>query len=64
MQNEKSAITYSHAEGKVEGRIEGRAEGRQETLLATVRNAKAIGLTVEQIVQLTGLTVEEIEKIG
>lgn len=64
MQNEKSAITYSHAEGKVEGRIEGRAEGRQEPLLATVRNAKAIGLTVEQIVQLTGLTVEEIEKIG
>ena len=44
---------------KLEGRIEGRAEEKQEN----ARKMKAMGLTNEMIHQITGLSVEEIEKL-
>lgn len=45
-------------------RAEGRAEGRAEEKAAIARNLKALGMTTEQIVQATGLTKEEVEKIN
>ena len=48
---------------KLEGRIEGRAEGRAEEKQENARKMKAMGLTNEMIHQITGLSVEEIEKL-
>ena len=51
------------AEGKAEGLEEGRKEGQREALLQTARNLQALGLSVEHIVQATGLPVQEVENI-
>ena len=40
-----------------------RAEGRAEAILATARNMKSLGLSVEIIQQTTGLSLKEIEEI-
>ena len=48
---------------KLEGRIEGRAEGIAEEKQENARKMKAMGLTNEMIYQITGLSVEEIEKL-
>ena len=48
---------------KLEGRIEGRAEGKAEEKQENARKMKAMGLTNEMIYQITGLSVEEIEKL-
>ena len=50
-------------EGRAEGLKEGRKEGQREALLQTARNLQALGLSVEQIVQATGLPVQEVENI-
>ena len=51
------------AEGRAEGIAEGRAEGRAEEKQENARKMKAMGLTNEMIHQITGLSVEEIEKL-
>ena len=51
------------AEGRAEGLAEGRAEGRAEVKLATVRNLKALNVAPDIIMQATGLSFEEIEKL-
>ena len=51
------------AEGRVEGRAEGRAEGQQEERLKNARNLKQLGVSSEIIMQATGLSKEELEKI-
>ena len=48
------------AEGKEEGRAEGRAEGMSQRSLEIARNLLSLGLPVDQIIQATGLTEEEI----
>ena len=48
-------------EGKEEGRAEGRAEGMSQRSLEIARNLLSLGLPVDQIIQATGLTEEEIE---
>ena len=49
------------AEGMAEGRAEGRAEGMSQRSLEIARNLLSLGLPVDQIIQATGLTEEEIE---
>ena len=44
-------------------RDEGRAEGRAEEKLTTARNFKNLGVPIETILQATGLTREEIERL-
>lgn len=51
------------AEGIAEGRAEGIAEGRAEEKQENARKMKAMELTNEMIHQITGLSVEEIEKL-
>ena len=51
------------AEGRAGGIAEGRAEGRAEEKQENARKMKAMGLTNEMIHQITGLSVEEIEKL-
>ena len=44
-------------------REEGREEGRKEAILEVVSNLKNRGMTIEDIIDLTGLTKEEISKL-
>ncbi len=53
-------LAKGHAEGLAKGRSEGLAEGRSERSKEIARQMKAMGLTVEQIAQATGLTLDEI----
>lgn len=50
-------------EGREEGREEGRMEGKMEGKMEIVRNLKKMGLPIETIMQATGLSAEEIEKL-
>lgn len=42
---------------------EGRAEGRAEGVVATARNFKQLGVSLEMIMKATGLSAEEIKKL-
>ncbi len=67
----KNTIDTAFDEGKMEGRMkgiiegrtEGKIEGKIEARIETVLNAKKMGLDTETIAILTGLSIEEIEKI-
>ena len=62
---EREAREKGHAEGRAEGRAEGmkqgRAEGRAEEKKAIARNLLAMGLTIEQVAQGSGLPIEEVK---
>ncbi len=46
-------------QGLEQGIEQGKLEGKQET----ARNLKAIGMSIQHICQVTGLSVDEIEKL-
>ena len=48
------------AEGEAKGRAEGLAEGQQKEKTETVLRLKALGLSIEQIAQGTGLNADEV----
>ena len=50
-------------EGRVEGKVEGKEEGREERNMEIAKTMKAEGFSSEQISRLTGLSMEEIEKL-
>ena len=50
-------------EGKLEGKQEGIAEGSRRKALETAQNLRAMGLSIEDIVKATGLTVQDIEHL-
>jgi predicted transposase/invertase (TIGR01784 family) len=50
-------------QGVEQGREEGREEGRTEEKRVTARKLLAIGLPVEQIAQVTGLSLAEIDRL-
>ena len=51
------------AKGRVEGRAEGRAEGELSKGLTVARNLLAIGMSWPQIMQITGLTEEQLRQL-
>lgn len=53
-------IYTERAEGRVEGREEGRVEGREEANLENARKMKAKGYPIEDIAEITGLSINEI----
>ena len=53
--------TFYSAEKK--GHAEGLAEGRAEEKLENARRMKSKGYPLDDIVDITGLTIEEIEKL-
>jgi predicted transposase/invertase (TIGR01784 family) len=68
---EKAALSTSHEEGKAEGLAEGKAEGlaegeaiglAKEKAETAIRCAKR-GMSVEEIAELTALSVDEIRMI-
>lgn len=50
-------------EGRAEGREEGREEGRAEERLANARAMKEKGISNSLIMDITGLTLEELDKL-
>jgi predicted transposase/invertase (TIGR01784 family) len=50
-------------EGKLEGLREGKLEGKQEEKIEIAQKMKNRGLPVDQITELTGLSIEEITKL-
>jgi hypothetical protein len=50
-------------EGLQQGRNEGRTEGRYEGIRMTARNLKKKGMPLAEIAEVTGLSIEEIEKL-
>lgn len=50
--------------GRIEGRLEGRLEGEAEKQKEIVKNLLKINMSVEQIIEVTGLSREEILKIN
>ena len=59
----QEGLLEGRQEGLQEGRQEGLQEGRKEALYETGRNLKNMGLSTEMIIQGTGLSAEEIEKL-
>ena len=51
------------AEGRAEGLAEGRAEGRADEIKRIASNMKHMGISVETIESVTGLSVTEIDNI-
>ena len=47
-----------------DGRLEGREEGRAEAITETARRMLADGLNIEKVVQYSGLSVEEVQKLA
>ena len=58
-----SCIEFAEHKGKEEGRIEGRQEGILEGVRLTAAKLKAKGMSVKEIFECTGLSVEEISRL-
>ena len=50
-------------EGKKEGRMEGKKEGKLEGVKEIARKSKLEGIPVDTIARVTGLSVDEVEKL-
>ena len=61
--NYKVGEIKGKAEGKIEGKIEGRIEGKAEGKIEIAKKCKQKGMSLQEIADLTGLTIDEIEKI-
>ena len=71
----EEGIARGRAEGKAEGLAEGKAEGLaegmekglaqgiKETQLSTARKMLQLGMTIEEISEITGLTKEKIDNL-
>lgn len=55
-------IYTEREEGRLEGRAEGEIIGRKKTVLETAKKMKAMGLPINTIVEITGLTEKEIKE--
>jgi predicted transposase/invertase (TIGR01784 family) len=44
----------------IKGKAEGKAEGIKETQLSTARKMQKLGMSIEEISEITGLTKDEI----
>lgn len=58
-----NARLEGHAEGRAEGRAEDRAEGKTEEKKAIALKMRQAGLPIEQIMQFTGLSEENIKSL-
>jgi predicted transposase/invertase (TIGR01784 family) len=68
LHDEATALNGARREGEAigltKGRAEGRAEGNRETAKIIARNALRMGMNTDAVIQLTGLTREEIKTLG
>jgi len=62
IQDKRGALTFAKWEGREEGREEGRAEGEEAAALKIAHSLLSIGLPIEQIMQTTELSAEQIRQ--
>lgn len=60
----RMGLEEGREKGREEGRKEGREEGREEARLESARKLKQLGVAAEVIVEATGLSIEEVCKLG
>jgi hypothetical protein len=60
---EEGVIEHNRSEARIEGIAEGIEKGKIEEKLEIAKNAKALGLSIEQIQKLTNLSTEEIDRL-
>ena len=60
----KDGVEKGKAEGRAEGMAEGRAEGRDAALIDVAKSLLALGMPVEQIAQVAGLSLERIKSLS
>ena len=58
-----SAKLEGKIEGRIEGMAEGKAEGKAEEKREIAKKLKAIGISIEQIKQATGVSSKDIEQL-
>ena len=58
-----TAKMEGRAEGRIEGRAEGRVEGRTEEKIEMAKKMKEMGMAIETISQISGLTAEQIDQL-
>ena len=63
-QGRAEGLEQGRAEGKAEGLEQGRAEGEHLAQLRMVRRMKEAGLSAEQIAEMTGLAMDEVEALN
>ena len=67
-ESERKGLERGRAEGKslglAEGEARGKAEGSRQKALETARILKQFGDSIQKIVQVTGLTVQEVEALN
>lgn len=59
----KKGLEEGRAAGLMQGREEGRAEAHAETTRAIARNMKGLGISMEHIIKVTGLSEHEISAL-
>jgi len=59
----EKGLAEGREEGRAEGREEGRAQGRSEALAGMARKMRQSGMEDSLIMQLTGLTADEIARL-
>jgi len=63
LHHEASLYDSTYVLGEIKGRKEGREEGREEKSLMIARNMKQAGMNIEMIVQMTGLSKEQLNNM-
>ena len=59
----RKGIKDGRAEGEAKGKIAGKAEGAKEEKIQIAKNLLKLNVEIETIIEATGLTKEEIEKL-
>ena len=59
----ENTIDFAKKQGEVKGREEGLAEGLEKGRIEIARNLLSMGLSIEQIVNATGLTEEQVQSL-
>ena len=60
LRDEEAAISKAEYRGRIKGKSEGKAEGKAEERLTIAKKLLASGMTLDQVMGLTGLTKAEI----
>ncbi len=68
----RNAIDFAFEQGEKKGREEvlkewreeGRREGKQEAKITIAKELLQIGLSLEQIAEITGLSIEQIQQLN
>ncbi|MBS3028177.1 MAG: hypothetical protein HCA25_14130 [Dolichospermum sp. DET50] len=56
-------LQEGEAKGKAEGKAEGKVEGKAETTRKLALNLLRIGMNLEQIAEVTELSLEEVQAL-